>query len=122
MMTRVGRWLLPGHPHRQENRRGVEPERASSYLTSPVPQKAPAYLVPPRDLHETGTRLLRLSNDPKFILHPPAPPALNPGDDLHPVPASDLNDARKCALKVSPEAQLDKAVPAGCLQKSRLLV
>jgi hypothetical protein len=42
-------------------RTGKNTERATPNLTSPVPQQASAYLVPTRDLNETGTGLLRLS-------------------------------------------------------------
>jgi hypothetical protein len=47
-------------------------------------EMAPAYVVPARDLHKTGSGPVRLRSDPKFILHPPSPSVFKPGDDLLP--------------------------------------
>ena len=39
--------------------------------------------MPPRDLHEAGTGLLRLSDDPELLLDTPPTAPFNSGNDLH---------------------------------------
>ena len=121
-LSSSGRRLSPGHPHRQENRREVDPERAPSNLTSPVPQKAPAYLDPSREFHERGTAVCSVSsNDPKPLSSTRQRRRRStPVMISDPVPSSDLNDAHKCAPKVSSERlSWKKAVPCRVLASTR---
>ena len=84
MLVRVEVQLPACHPHWQEHRLGVGSEAASPNQTPPVPQKAPAYFMAPRDLHEARAGPLRLSNDPKACPQRASDAAVQPGDDLHP--------------------------------------
>ena len=50
-------------------------------------------VVPQRHVGELHTGLVQLGQNPQFLLRPPAPPPLHPGDDLH--PANRLRPSRR---------------------------
>ena len=57
-------------------------QRAGANLSAPMPQQAPAEIMPTRHLDKARTKLIRLGDNPKLLLNPPPPPPLNPADDL----------------------------------------
>jgi hypothetical protein len=70
--------------HRQKHRQWFRPELPAANLMAPIPQQTAAEVVPSGNLNEAGTGLLKLRDDPKLILHPPAPSPISAGDNLHP--------------------------------------
>jgi hypothetical protein len=52
-------------------------------LTAPVPQQTATDFIAPGNLSKAATRLLGLRDNPQRVLHPPAAPPFNAGDDLH---------------------------------------
>jgi hypothetical protein len=69
------------HPHRQEGR--LAHQLPAPLGVPPLPQQAATDLVPTRHLSHRRAWLIKFSQDPQLLLHPPATTTLNPSDDLH---------------------------------------
>jgi hypothetical protein len=100
-----GLYLALGAPFALQNSYGQKfrhnrrwDQLTTANLMPPCPKLTTRNIVPPGHMRKHRPRRLSLSNNPKLLLQPPAAPALNPRQYLHPKPSHAHNDAHTNAV------------------------